>query len=59
MNEKLLTLQTVMSMFDVSRATIGRWTKQGYLEQRKVACSSRVYITESSVNNLIKGEQAI
>lgn len=47
-----------MSMFDVSRATIGRWIKQGYLEQRKVGCSSRVYITESSVNNLIKGGQA-
>ena len=54
MADKLLLLSTVMTTFDASRTTIWRWINQGYLEQRKLGCSRKVYITESSVNRLIE-----
>lgn len=56
MEERLLTLHTVMEIFDVSRSTVSRWIRSGNLEQRKLGCSSKVYITKSSVDKLIGGE---
>jgi len=53
MADRLLLLSSVMKTFDASRTTIWRWIKDGYLEQRKLGCSRKVYITESSVNRLI------
>jgi len=52
--DRLLTLETVMKMFDASRTTIWRWVQDGYLTQRKLGCSRKVYITEASVNHLIE-----
>jgi predicted DNA-binding transcriptional regulator AlpA len=50
----ILTLDKVMDIFGISRSTAWRWVQQGYLEQRKLGCSRKVYITEASVNRLIE-----
>lgn len=50
---ELITLDSVMNIFNVTRTTICRWISKGYLEQRKLGCSNKVYFTTSSVENLI------
>jgi predicted DNA-binding transcriptional regulator AlpA len=55
MEERLLSLQNVMDMFGIKRTTVSRWIAKGCLEQKKLPCTNKVYITEKSVK-LLKGE---
>lgn len=55
----LLNISTVMELLNISRTTVWRWVQEGYLEQKKLGTSRKVYITKSSINRLQEGKHEV
>lgn len=53
--EKLLLTKDIENLFSISRMTIYRWTKKGYLKPVRIGKLN--YYQKEDVENLIKGNR--